>query len=325
MKKTAPTINGVPLTITNDTAGKAAYWNADEKGAPYSEGLYAVKLRIESHIDEAAQVSQGKGKAKADTKGHSFVDKNFSYRRAYFQDFDGKYYSFQISVGTKGKQNTIYNVNEIKEAELPNTLKGAQTQNAPVGLTASDDRVPQDEGNVNGKFSLPTKPRQQTDAAAAVRQDAELYARMRQDEDARAALLLMNRLHEQTTQGGENALIQAGAFEKRLPEMVRKIREETATTLSDRELRKGLRTIYSAMEQEGYSVGEILTYAKEFYQRVLEAAPGVKAEMDEGTAETLRILKTNAFRLTDSQKSEIKSTFGSLGDFMVCLEIFSCF
>ncbi|MBR0406705.1 MAG: hypothetical protein IJI53_01575, partial [Clostridia bacterium] len=142
MKKTAPTINGVPLTITNDTAGKAAYWNADEKGAPYSEGLYAVKLRIESHIDEAAQVSQGKGKAKADTKGHSFVDKNFSYRRAYFQDFDGKYYSFQISVGTKGKQNTIYNVNEIKEAELPNTLKGAQTQNAPVGLTASDDRVP---------------------------------------------------------------------------------------------------------------------------------------------------------------------------------------
>ncbi|MBR0408071.1 MAG: hypothetical protein IJI53_08545, partial [Clostridia bacterium] len=105
-----------------------------------------------------------------------------------------------ISVGTKGKQNTIYNVNEIKEAELPNTLKGAQTQNAPVGLTASDDRVPQDEGNVNGKFSLPTKPRQQTDAAAeTVKQDAELYARMRQDEDARAALLLMNRLHEQTT------------------------------------------------------------------------------------------------------------------------------
>ncbi|MBQ7655505.1 MAG: hypothetical protein IJS41_03250, partial [Clostridia bacterium] len=68
------------------------------------------------------------------------------------------------------------------------------------------------------RYSLPARSQAQEERAAAetVKQDAELYARMRQDEDARAALLLMNRLHEQTTQGGENALIQAGAFEKRL-------------------------------------------------------------------------------------------------------------
>lgn len=174
------------------------------------------------------------------------------------------------------------------------------------------------ETNTGGgeSYSLPTQPRQQADAAAAVRQDAELYAQMRQDADSRAALELLMRMHEQTTQGGEDALIKPGAFEKRLSEMVEKIKADTATKMGDRTIRKGLRTVYQAMEKPGYSVGEILTYAKELYQQVLEQAPGALVEMDEGTREAVRILRENRFRLTEDQKSEIKGTYGSLGDFM---------
>lgn len=166
------------------------------------------------------------------------------------------------------------------------------------------------------RYSLPSQQRQQANAAAAVRQDAELYAQMRQDADSRAALELLTRMHQQTTQGGEDALIKPGAFEKRLGEMVERIKEDTATRMSDRAIRKGLRTIYQAMEKPGYSVGEILTYAREFYQQVLEQAPGALVEMDDSTREAVRILRTNPFQLTPDQKSEIKGTYGSLGDFM---------
>ena len=81
--------NGVPLTITKYTAGKAAYWNTDKQGNKVSKDEYALKLRIESHIDEAAQVSKGKGNRANDKKSHQFAMDGFNYRVAYFQDFDG--------------------------------------------------------------------------------------------------------------------------------------------------------------------------------------------------------------------------------------------
>ena len=189
----------------------------------------------------------------------------------------------------------------------------AETQQAPEQQEETEQQA---ETGGEERYSLPTQPRQQADAAAAVRQDAELYAQMRQDADSRAALELLMRMHEQTTKGGENALIKPGAFEKRLPEIVAKIKEETGTKMGDRTLRKGLRTVYQAMERPGYSVGEILTYAKEFYQQALEQAPGALVEMDDSTREAVNILRTNRFQLTPDQKSEIKGTYGSLGDFM---------
>ena len=152
---TVYTENGVPLTITKDTAGKAAYWNTDKARKPISVDEYALKLRIESHIDEAAQVSSGKGTKAIDTKAHSFAREGWNYRTAYFEDFDGKYYSFAISIGTNEKINAIYNVNRIKkEAESPMALKGAQPQKTAVGLTASTPSISGTEENVNNKFSL---------------------------------------------------------------------------------------------------------------------------------------------------------------------------
>ena len=211
-------------------------------------------------------------------------------------------------------QTSENHVNEAihAEQELYHHFANMTMQNSVTMETLEDVQ------NSNGKnrYSLPSQPRQQADAAESVRDDAELYAQIRQDEDSRAALELLMRMHEQTTQGGENALIKPGAFEKRLGEMVERIKADTATKLSDRAIRKGLRTMYQAMEKQGYSVGEILTYAKEFYQQVLEQAPGALVEMDDSTREAVRILRTNRFQLTPDQKSEIKGTYGSLGDFM---------
>lgn len=82
---TVYTENGVPLTITKDTAGKAAYWNTDASGNRVQEKEYGIKPRIETHIDEAAQVSKGKGTRKVDSKNHPFANNGWSYRKAYFE------------------------------------------------------------------------------------------------------------------------------------------------------------------------------------------------------------------------------------------------
>ena len=195
--------NGVPLTITKDTAGKAAYRNSYADRTPYSDSDYALKLRIESHIDEAAQVSIGKKGKTQDTKNHAFAREGFSYRTAYFLDADGKYYSFQISVGRSNGINSIYNVNEIKEAELPNTLKGAHPQNVKVGLTASKTSISNSEENVNEQLSMKDTgdtdlDMKDEDVARSVEDDAELFAQVTEDQDAREALELVNKLDEST-------------------------------------------------------------------------------------------------------------------------------
>lgn len=160
------TENGVPLTVTKDTAGKAAYWNLDKNGKPIPVDEYALKLRIEAHIDEAAQVSRGKGTKAVDTKAHSFAREGWNYRTAYFEDFDGKYYSFQISVGKDRKVNTIYNVNKIKGSGAPEWLKGTHPQNATVGTQTSNTSISEDSENVNGKFSLSSEVEEQKNLIA---------------------------------------------------------------------------------------------------------------------------------------------------------------
>ena len=124
----------------------------------------------------------------------------------------------------KGNGNaTIYLYNK-NAREILGT--GSAQFGAPKNVMDAITKLSQNQKNVNEKFSLPNRQAQQTDAAESVKDDAELYAQVKRDEDARAALQMLTRLHEQTTGGGENALIKKGAFEKRLPEMVRKIKDE---------------------------------------------------------------------------------------------------
>lgn len=327
---TVYTDQGVPLTITKETAGKGAYWNTYEDRTPYSKDDLSLKYRIEAHIDEAAQVSQGKGGRVADRKSHGFAQSGFNYRRAYFMDFDGKYYTFKISVGTTGKVNTVYNVSQIKEAGVQIELKGSRPQlgNSQMGRSVSltsENSILETEGDVNRKFNLKNDSRYNLRQDAEERRtaqtmegmaaDAELYAQAMTDEDTKAAAQLMTRLYQATTQGAD-APLQKGAWKTRLSDVAGKMLEETGSAYGKRRLMQELARLYSAMEEKGYNTGELLTYARQIAQGVLEKAPGVLVEMDEGTREVLRILKDSRFYLTDDQKSEIRGTYGSVADYM---------
>lgn len=319
------TENGVPLTVTKDTAGKATYWNTDQSGNRVSEKEYGIKLRIESHIDEAAQVSKGKGNQKIDKKSHSFANNGWNYRKAFFEDFDGNYYSFEISVGKNGEINTIYNVNNIKkEAESPNTLKGAQPKKTTVGLTASTPSISEDSENVNGKFSLSSEVEEQNGQTQLpdVTEDAELSAQAAGDEDMRAALMLVQRLYD-TARNGEGYLalngrgaIQAGDWQKRVEGIRDRLLSETGSGYGKGALTRRLNTLFAAMDEGTQSVGDLLMYARETGKKLLENADWAKGVQDEATAEALRILKTNKFYLTEDMKSEIRGTFGSVQNFM---------
>ncbi|MBR3105873.1 MAG: hypothetical protein IKH30_01665 [Clostridia bacterium] len=153
------------------------------------------------------------------------------------------------------------------------------------------------------------------EALDEVTEDPELYAQVAADADIRAAWQLLMRLHRLTTQGGENALIQKGAFEKRLSDIIQKIADKTGTKYGPVKLRNALRKIYQAMEQSQYSPGEILQYARDLMKDVLDASPGVLVEQDETTKEILAGLKRRRFYLTDDQKNEIKNTYGTISTF----------
>lgn len=160
--------DGDALTITRDTAGKAAFRNdvrqKDGTKRPMTDEEYAVKLRAESHIDEISQVSRRGNKDVPDTKRHSFAKDGFNYRSAYFLDNDGKYYRLTLSVGKNGVINTVYNVGKIKE-EGEYSLSGSKPvtdKSATMRSPSSIDSISNSTENVNNKsqekFSLKSIP-----------------------------------------------------------------------------------------------------------------------------------------------------------------------
>ena len=144
--------NGVPLTITADTAGKATFRNfvdmPNGKRRLMTDEEYARKLNAESHIDEIAQVSRGTGSTVPDRKNHPFAKDGFNYRTAYFKDNSG-YYELRLSIGKNGNVNTIYNIGKITEADFPTRgLKGPGRSKTETRNTASIDNMPQSPENV---------------------------------------------------------------------------------------------------------------------------------------------------------------------------------
>lgn len=52
----------------------------------------------------------------------------WNYRKAYFQDFDGRYYSVTISVAKGANGNMVYNIGNMKEEASPK-VKGSSAGN----------------------------------------------------------------------------------------------------------------------------------------------------------------------------------------------------
>ena len=150
------TIEGDTLTITKkETATKARddYKTVNGQQIPMTDDEFTVKMHVESHIDEVAEVSMSTNGAK-DNKNHPFAKDGFTYRRAYFEDFDGQYYEVTLSIGHNGTVATVYNVGKIKGSVPPSAKIIAVVGSKPLGGTLSKDGIPQNSKKVNRKHSL---------------------------------------------------------------------------------------------------------------------------------------------------------------------------
>jgi len=140
------TLEGDILTITKaDTAHKARddHKLVDGQRVDMTDDEFAVKLRVEAHIDEVAEVSTKTKQNVADSKGHAFAKDGFTYRRAYFKDFDGQYYEITLSIGHNGTVATVYNVGKIKESALPTAKIIAGVGSKALGKTLSNYSISQ--------------------------------------------------------------------------------------------------------------------------------------------------------------------------------------
>ena len=157
--------DGTPLTITRDTAGKAAFRNdvvmADGTKRAMTDEEYAVKLRAEGHIDELAQASRLQRANVPDRKNHPFAKDGFDYRTAYWKDSTG-YYKLDMSVGKNGTVNTVYNVGRIKKAQFPGA-NARRSSKAQVENKA-DNIVPQSADSVNGNIQLSSRTQTESEA-----------------------------------------------------------------------------------------------------------------------------------------------------------------
>lgn len=151
------TVEGDVLTITKkETAKKARddFKTVDGQQIPMTDDEFTVKMHVESHIDEVAEVSTPMKGGKKDTKNHSFAKDGFTYRRAYFEDFDGQYYEVTLSIGNNGTIATVYNVGKIEGSVPPSAKVIAVVGSKPLGETLSLNDIPQESDSVKPEFSL---------------------------------------------------------------------------------------------------------------------------------------------------------------------------
>lgn len=154
------TIDGDVLTITkSETANKARdnFKQVNGQKVRMSADEFRVKLNAEAHIDEIAEISIGVKNKTADTKSHDFASNGFTYRTAYFQDFDGTYYRLRLSVGNNGTVATVYNVGKINKDSLPSHTKiVALVGSKPLGKL-SDNSISNNDTSVNTNISENTQ------------------------------------------------------------------------------------------------------------------------------------------------------------------------
>lgn len=162
------TIEGDVLTITKkETANKARddYKTVNGQQIPMTDAEFTVKMHVESHIDEVAEVSKPVS-GKQDNKNHPFAKDGFTYRRAYFEDFDGQYYEVTLSIGHNGTIATVYNVGKIKGSVPPSAKVIAVVGSKPLGGTLSGDDISQKAEDVKTQFSLSNSVEQTKDLVA---------------------------------------------------------------------------------------------------------------------------------------------------------------
>ena len=166
--------DGQPLLLTAISAGKlSSQYTSD--GRTMSKGAFEKKTNAAAHIDELATLSKRKGGLKSDAGNRhgEMASEGWEYRKAYFEDFDGKYYEVTISAARSENGTMIYNIGQMKEEASPK-VKGssAENSNGPRGFASSGTNIREDDGKVNTDFSIETE-----ETAAEEKQEQETEIR----------------------------------------------------------------------------------------------------------------------------------------------------
>lgn len=166
-----PTMDGEVIAITDastgrtNSVGKLSSYNehVNKETGEANEKRIRLKQNIALHIDEVIAVSQKEERigtvADRNFKHDAASQKGWTYRKAVFKDFDGKWYAFLISVPENDAGKFVYNVNKFKERALKtkktssekftgSSLSGAQKEESLNSYYA------QNKESVKGKFSL---------------------------------------------------------------------------------------------------------------------------------------------------------------------------
>ena len=159
--------DGQTLLLTATSAGKlSSQYTSD--GRTMSKGAFEKKTNAAAHIDELATLSKRQGGIKADAGNRhgGMASEGWEYRKAYFEDFDGKYYEVTISAARSENGTMIYNIGQMKEEASPK-VKGssAENSNGPRGFASSSTNIREDGGKVNTDFSIEAQA--ETDNATA--------------------------------------------------------------------------------------------------------------------------------------------------------------
>lgn len=147
--------DGDVLTITSTTAGKLAD-NHTSRGTTMSDEDFYLKANAAVHIDELAKASRAvPGVTRQDVGGRhgEFASGGWTYRTAFFMDFDGKYYRIRISAAKNPDGTIVYNIGDVKERSFP-TVDGSSAKGGALGgKTSFEKSVPQADQTVKQRFS----------------------------------------------------------------------------------------------------------------------------------------------------------------------------
>ncbi len=145
--------DGNVLTITAKTAWKLGSRNEipmpDGTKRLMTDDEYATKLTAGSHIDEIAQLLKGNDKYKDDKKNHDFAKDGFTYKNAFFRDFDGTYYKLDVSIGKNGEIKSIYNIGKMQKRSFPVSGSSSPKGGARKNGKASKNNIPHQGAIVN--------------------------------------------------------------------------------------------------------------------------------------------------------------------------------
>lgn len=149
--------DGEVLVLTEKTAGKISS-NKTNYGTTMDDDVFLVKANAGVHIDELAQISVNADHGKKPKKDRGarhgeFAEGGWTYREAYFRDFDDKYYRLTISAAIGSDGNVVYNIGNIEERSFPKIVGSSSNAGALNRKASFEKKVPQNKPVVKSQNS----------------------------------------------------------------------------------------------------------------------------------------------------------------------------